>query len=85
MFAFAAFAFSVISFPLLLDRPMSFLAAMGTSIRAVMANPLVMAVWAMIVVLLLAAGAVVFLIGLAAVLPILGHATWHLYRKVVEP
>jgi len=46
---------------------------------------MVMAVWGMIVVVLLAAGAIVFLIGLAAVLPILGHATWHLYRKVVEP
>jgi uncharacterized membrane protein len=46
---------------------------------------MVMAVWGMIVVVLLAAGAIVFLIGLAVVLPILGHATWHLYRKVVEP
>jgi uncharacterized membrane protein len=46
---------------------------------------MVMAVWGMIVVVLLAAGVIVFLIGLAVVLPILGHATWHLYRKVVEP
>jgi len=43
----------------------------------------VMMVWGLIVVVLLVAGAIVFLIGLAAVLPILGHATWHLYRKVV--
>jgi len=85
LFAFAAFALSVIAFPLLLDRQVSFLAAMATSIRSVMVNPFVMAVWAMIVVLLLAAGTAIFLIGLAAVLPILGHATWHLYKKVVEP
>jgi len=45
----------------------------------------VMAVWGLIVVVLLAAGAIVFLIGLAYILPILGHATWHLYRKLVEP
>ena len=44
-----------------------------------------MAVWALIVVGMLVAGAALFLIGLAAVLPILGHSTWHLYRKVVAP
>jgi len=44
-----------------------------------------MAVWGLIVVVLLTAGSVLFLIGLAVVLPILGHATWHLYRKLVEP
>jgi uncharacterized membrane protein len=43
---------------------------------------MVMAVWGVIVVALLAAGAIVFLLGLAVVLPILGHSTWHLYRKV---
>jgi len=48
-------------------------------------NLMVMAAWGVIVVVSLAAGAIVFLIGLAVVLPILGHATWHLYRKVVEP
>ena len=59
--------------------------AVAVSIRAVASNFMVMAVWGVTVVVLLAAGAIVFLIGLAAVLPILGHATWHLYRKVVEP
>ena len=48
-------------------------------------NPVAMGVWGLVVVALLAAGAILFLVGLAAILPILGHATWHLYRKVVEP
>jgi uncharacterized membrane protein len=58
---------------------------MITSIRAVTSNPAVMAVWGVTVVVLLTAGALLLLVGLAAVLPILGHATWHLYRKLVEP
>ena len=84
LFAFTALAISVVAFPLLLDRPASAATAVAISIRAVASNLMVMAVWGVIVVVLLATGAIVFLIGLAAVLPILGHATWHLYRKVVE-
>ena len=84
IFAFIALAISVVAFPLLLDRPASAATAVAISIRAVTSNLMVMAVWGLIVVLLLVAGAIVFLIGLAAVLPILGHATWHLYRKVVR-
>jgi uncharacterized membrane protein len=85
LFALTALAISVVAFPLLLDRPASAATAVVVSIRAVASNLMVMAVWGLIVVVLLAAGAIVFLIGLAAVLPILGHATWHLYRKVVAP
>lgn len=85
LFAFTTLAMSVVAFPLLLDRPASAATAVAVSFRAVISNPLVMAVWGMIVVVLLSAGAIVFLIGLAAVLPILGHATWHVYRKVVAP
>jgi uncharacterized membrane protein len=85
IFAFTALAISVVAFPLLLDRPASAATAVAVSIRAVTSNLVVMAVWGVIVVVLLAAGAIVFLIGLAMVLPVLGHATWHLYRKVVEP
>ena len=84
LFALTALAISVVAFPLLLDKPASAATAVAVSIRAVAANLMVMAAWGLIVVVLLAAGAIVFLIGLAAVLPILGHATWHLYRKVVE-
>ncbi len=85
IFALVALATSVVAFPLLLDRPVSAITAVSTSIKAVMSNTLMMAVWGLIVVVLLAAGSILFLIGLAVVLPILGHATWHLYRKLVEP
>lgn len=85
VFAFTALAISVVAFPLLLDRPASSFTAVSVSVRAVLFNPFVMAVWGVTVVVLLAAGAILFLVGLAAILPILGHATWHLYRKVVEP
>jgi uncharacterized membrane protein len=85
LFAVTALAISVVAFPLLLDKPATAATAVTVSIRAVAANLMVIAVWGVIVVVLLAAGAIVFLIGLAAVLPTLGHATWHLYRKVVEP
>ena len=85
IFAFTVLAISVVAFPLLLDRPASAATAVAVSIRAVTSNLMVMAAWGLIVIVLLAAGAIAFLVGLAAVLPILGHATWHLYRKVVEP
>ena len=85
IFAVVALAISVVAFPLLLDKQVSAVTAAKTSIRAVTSNPLMMAVWGLIVVGLLAAGSILFLIGLAVVLPILGHATWHLYRKLVEP
>ncbi len=83
--ASTALAMSVVAFPLILDRPVSSATAVVTSIKAVTANPLMMALWGAIVVVLLSAGAILFLVGLAAVLPILGHATWHLFRKLVEP
>ncbi len=84
LFAFTALACSVVAFPLLLDRPASAFTAVSISFRAVIENFVVMGLWGTMVVALLAAGGLVLLIGLAAVLPILGHATWHLYRKLVE-
>lgn len=83
LFAFAALAMSVVAFPLLLERRVTLLTAVGTSMRAVSSNLGVMLLWGLLVVTLLLAGAAVFLIGLAAVLPILGHATWHLYRRLI--
>jgi len=83
LFACAALAASVVAFPLLLDKPVTSITAIAVSVRACAANAAVMALWGATVVVLLAAGAAVFLIGLAAVLPILGHSTWHLYRKLV--
>lgn len=85
IFAVAALAISVVAFPLLLDRRVSAVTAISTSIKAANANSLMMAVWGLIVVVLLVAGSIPFLIGLAVVLPVLGHATWHLYRKLVAP
>ena len=85
-FAFAALVFtlSVISFPMLLDRDVSIMTAVQTSVRAVLVNPIIMAVWGLIIAGAMLLGSVPFFVGLAFVLPVLGHATWHVYRKVVE-
>lgn len=83
LFAVAAMCISVISFPMLLDRPVSAVTAVETSIRAVMANPVVMAQWGLIVAVALMLGTIPLLVGMAVVVPVLGHATWHLYRKLV--
>ena len=85
LFAVLVLVISVVSFPLLLDRDVGAAVAVLTSIRAVLANPLTMALWGLIVAALLVLGSLPFLIGLTFVMPLLGHATWHLYRKVVEP
>jgi uncharacterized membrane protein len=85
LFAVVALCFSVVSFPLMLDRHASAIDAIRTSLRAVMKNPFAMAAWGLIVAVLLVIGSLPFFVGLAIVLPVLGHATWHLYRKVVEP
>jgi uncharacterized membrane protein len=84
-FVFAALALiiSVVSFPLMLDRDVGAAAAMRTSVRAVRENPAMMALWGLIVAAALVAGFGTLLIGLAFIIPVLGHATWHLYRKVV--
>ncbi|HTT84360.1 MAG TPA: DUF2189 domain-containing protein [Rhizomicrobium sp.] len=84
VFAVVAMSVSVISFPLLLDRHLNAAAAMLTSVRAVLENPKVMTVWGLIVAGSLAAGSIPFLLGLAVAMPVLGHATWHLYRRLVS-
>lgn len=83
VFAATALTLGAVSFPLLLDRDIGAAGALLTSIRAVAANPLVMAAWGIIVAALLLIGSLPFFIGLTVVLPILGHSTWHLYRKLV--
>ncbi len=85
LFAAVAMAVSVISFPLLLDRDCGVKAAVTTSLRAVAANPTVMAAWGLIVAAALVLGSIPALFGLIFVVPILGHATWRLYRRLVEP
>jgi uncharacterized membrane protein len=82
-FAVTALCISVVSFPLLLDRHVSIQTAIMTSIRAVQANPVMMGIWGFLVALALFIGAVPFLVGLAVCVPVLGHATWHLYRRLV--
>ncbi len=83
LFAVLALAISVVSFPLLLDRNVGVRRAVATSVRAVLANPVPMAAWGLIVTGGLVLGALPALLGLIFVLPVLGHATWHLYRKVI--
>ena len=84
LFAVVVFTISVISFPMLLDRDVSLITAVATSIRAVAANPVTMAAWGLIVAYIMLIAALPFFLGLAIALPVLGHSTWHLYRKVVE-
>jgi uncharacterized membrane protein len=83
VFAAVVLAISVISFPLLLDRHVGVTAAVTTSVRAVLANPGPMAAWGLIVAAGLVVGAIPLLLGYAVVIPVLGHATWHLYRRLV--
>ncbi|WP_431281867.1 DUF2189 domain-containing protein [Humitalea sp. 24SJ18S-53] len=82
-FAALVLVLTVVSFPMLLDRDPGIGVAIRTSIRAVAANPFTMALWGLIVGTALLLGAVPFFVGLAVVVPVLGHATWHLYRAVV--
>ena len=79
------FSLTVVSFPLLLDRDVDFITAMITSVQAVIKNPVVMLGWAATVVALIIVGMAPFFLGLLLVLPVLGHATWHLFRRVVAP
>ena len=82
LFALLVLAISVVSFPLLLDRDVALRTAVATSVRAVAANPGPMAAWGLIVAGGLVIGSIPALLGLVVVMPVLGHATWHLYRKV---
>jgi uncharacterized membrane protein len=81
--AVAVLAISVVSFPLLLDRDVSLAVAVTTSVQVARENPVVIATWGLIVAGTLALGAIPALLGLVLVLPLLGHATWHLYRAAV--
>ncbi len=83
LFALVVLAISVVSVPLLLDRDVGLGVAIQTSLRAVAANPGPMAAWGLIVAGGLVIGSIPLFIGLIVVMPVLGHATWHLYRRVV--
>jgi len=74
---------SVVSFALLLERDAGLDTAIATSIRVVTENPGTMAAWGVVIAVALVIGSLPLLLGLVVVFPILGHATWHLYRKAV--
>ncbi len=77
------FAISAISFPLLLDRDIDFVTAMITSVRSVIENPRPMLFWAVLIAAGLALSLLSLFVGLFVILPVLGHATWHVYRKLI--
>lgn len=81
--ALVLFSITVISIPMLLDREVDFVTAMLTSIRTVLASPLVMLGWGLVVTVAVLAACAPLFLGLLVVLPVLGHATWHLYRRAV--
>lgn len=83
LFAVLALSVGVVSFPLLIDREARLGTAIKTSVRAVAANPAAMALWGLVVAAGLVLGSLPIFLGLIVVMPVLGHATWHLYRKVV--
>lgn len=83
VFACAVLAMSVVSFPLLVDRHVGVVKAVVTSIAITRRNPVVVATWGAIVVLGLGLGVATLFVGLIVVLPVLGHASWHLYRRAV--
>lgn len=85
LFAAGVLTISIVSFPLLLDRDVGAVVAVLTSVRAVLRNPLTIAAWGLIVATLLVIGSLPLFVGLAVIMPVLGHSTWHLYRKLVEP
>jgi uncharacterized membrane protein len=84
LFAVAILAISVVSFPMLLDREVSLPVAVMTSVKVARQNPRVIGTWGLIVAVLLAVGSIPALLGLVLVLPLLGHATWHLYRAAIH-
>jgi uncharacterized membrane protein len=85
MLAALAFGLSAISIPLLLDRPQAHVVtAITASFRASFENPATMAFWAVLIVLFVGAGLITFYVGLIVTLPLIGYASWHAYRDLVE-
>lgn len=83
--ALAVFSFSAISFPMLFDRDIDFVTAMVTSVKLVLTNRIPMMLWCAIIAGLVALSFLSGLVGLLVVLPVLGHASWHLYRRAIPP
>lgn len=85
MLALAFFAITVVSLPMLVDRRIDFITAIIVSLGAVRSNGRVMLIWAALIATLLFLAMLPAFLGLLVVLPLLGHATWHLYRRAVSP
>lgn len=84
IFAALVFTFGAFSIPMLMDRKVDAITAILTSINAVLKNKKVMIVWGLLIVFLILIGIATFFIGFAILLPIVGHASWHAYREVVD-
>lgn len=84
-FALLLFMITTLSLPLLLDREVDFVTAMITSFQYVLAHPVVMLAWAVLIAVLTFVAMLPWFLGLLVVLPLLGHASWHLYRLLTEP
>ena len=84
LYALIALTISIVSFPMMLDRNVGVIGAVLTSVRAAHQNPTAAAQWGMIVAALLVLGSIPLFLGYILVMPLLGHATWHLYRKIVR-
>nr|WP_321454560.1 DUF2189 domain-containing protein [uncultured Cohaesibacter sp.] len=79
----SVFSITAVSFPMLLHKDVDFITAMITSIRCVLLNKKVMLSWAIFIGFLMMISLASFLLGLIVILPLLGHATWHLYRRAI--
>jgi uncharacterized membrane protein len=84
LFAMIAFALSAVALPMIVDRQSDPVTALLTSLKAVRSNPLAMLVWAGVITVLVGIGYLTMFIGLIVIFPLLGHATWHAYRGLVE-
>lgn len=85
VFASLVFAISVVSMPMLLDRGSDTMESIGTSAKALWANPAAMLVWAICIVVIIGASLAIFLPLLAITAPLIGHTTWRLYKTLVPP
>jgi uncharacterized membrane protein len=84
VFAVVAFLLSAVAAPMIFDGRADTTTGIAMSIKAAIANPGAMAVWALIIAGLTAIGFATFMIGLVVILPLLGHATWHAYRDLIH-
>jgi uncharacterized membrane protein len=84
LFAVVVLVISLTSFPMLIDRPVGLPVAVATSYQVARRNPVVVAAWGLVVAVSLAVASLPLFLGLIIVMPILGHATWHLYRAAVH-